>query len=102
MITLTPRAEQYLQVLAALDRGALLMSEAADLLGRSVRQVRRLRGAYRVRGAAPPAPRRPPWMTEPGKPPPLRFGTPKMPTGTSWCCGGSRRPTASPSPPTAI
>jgi len=49
---LTPRAEQYLQVLAALDRGALLMPEAADLLGRSARQVRRLRGAYRSRGAA--------------------------------------------------
>ncbi len=48
---MTPRAEQYLQVLAALDRGALLMPEAADLLGRSVRQVRRLRGAYRSRGA---------------------------------------------------
>src|SRR3989304_2131494 len=52
MINLTPRAEQYLQVLAALDRGALLMPEAAQLLGRSARQVRRSHGAYRSRGAA--------------------------------------------------
>ncbi len=50
MITLTPRAEQCLQVLHALDRGDLLMAEAAELLGRSVRHVRRLRGDYRVRG----------------------------------------------------
>jgi len=52
MITLTPRAEQCLQVLHALDRGELLMAQAAELLGRSVRQVRRLRRAYRTRGAA--------------------------------------------------
>ncbi len=52
MITLTHRAEQCLQVLHALDRGELLMAQAAELLGRSVRQVRRLRRAYRTRGAA--------------------------------------------------
>lgn len=52
MITLTHRAEQCLQVLHALDRGELLMADAAELLGRSVRQVRRLRRAYRTRGAA--------------------------------------------------
>src|SRR5574337_2019069 len=50
MITLTQRAEQQLIVLQALDRGELLMAEAADLLGLSTRQVRRLRRAYRRRG----------------------------------------------------
>lgn len=50
MITLTPRAEQQLIVLHALDRGELLMAEAADLLGLSPRQVRRLRRAYRRHG----------------------------------------------------
>jgi len=44
---LTHRAEQQLIVLNALDRGELLMAEAADLLGLSTRQVRRLRRAYR-------------------------------------------------------
>lgn len=52
MITLTPRAEQCLTVLHALDRRELLMAEAAQLLGRSVRQVRRLRAALRTRGLA--------------------------------------------------
>lgn len=52
MITLTHRAEQYLKVLHALDRRELLMAEAAELLGRSVRQVRRLRAALRARGPA--------------------------------------------------
>ncbi len=50
MITLTHRAEQQLIVLNALDRSALLMAEAADLLGLSTRQVRRLRGAYQRHG----------------------------------------------------
>lgn len=50
MITLTQRAEQHLVVLHALDRGELRMAEAADLLGLSIRQVRRLRRAYRRRG----------------------------------------------------
>ncbi len=52
MIILTHRAEQCLKVLAALDRRELLMAEAAQLLGRSVRQVRRLRAALRTRGPA--------------------------------------------------
>lgn len=39
-------------VLNAVERGELLMAEAARLLGRSVRQVRRLRRAYRDRGPA--------------------------------------------------
>jgi len=50
MITLTQRAEQHLIVLQTLDRGELLMAEAADLLGLSTRQVRRLRRAYRRHG----------------------------------------------------
>jgi len=50
MITLTPRAEQQLIVLHALDRGELLMAKAAGLLGLSTRQVRRLRRAYRQHG----------------------------------------------------
>src|SRR5712691_10328567 len=52
MIILTHRAEQFLKVLHALDRGELLMVEAAQLLGRSIRQVRRLRCAFRTRGTA--------------------------------------------------
>src|SRR3989442_13291661 len=52
MITLTQRAQQRLQVLHALDRGDLLMARAADLLGLSPRQVRRLRRVYRTRGPA--------------------------------------------------
>src|SRR5713226_5016064 len=50
MITLTQRAEQHLIVLQTLDRGELLMAEAAALLGLSTRQVRRLRRAYRRHG----------------------------------------------------
>ncbi len=50
-IVLTLRAQQQLLVLNALERGELLMIQAAELLGRSVRQVRRLRAAYRRRGA---------------------------------------------------
>ncbi len=50
-IVLTQRAQQQLLVLNALERGELLMAQAADLLGRSVRQVRRVRAAYRQRGA---------------------------------------------------
>lgn len=47
---MTHRAQQHLVVLHALDRGELRMIEAADLLGLSIRQVRRLRRAYRRRG----------------------------------------------------
>lgn len=49
-IILTHHEQQRLMVLSALDRGELLMADAAALLGRSVRQVRRLRQAYRTRG----------------------------------------------------
>jgi transposase len=48
---LTQRAQQRLVVLNALERGEVLMAEAATLVGLSVRQLRRLRRAYRRRGA---------------------------------------------------
>jgi len=50
MVTLSQREQQRVMVLNALDRGDVLMAEAGDLLGLSVRQVRRLRGAYRRKG----------------------------------------------------
>ncbi len=49
-IVLTHRESQRLMVLNALDRGEVLMADAAILLGLSIRQVRRLRSAYRARG----------------------------------------------------
>jgi len=49
-ITLTGRAQQRVMVLNALERGSLLMADAAPLVGLSTRQVRRLRGAYRRDG----------------------------------------------------
>lgn len=49
-IVLTHRESQRLMVLNALDRSEVLMADAAILLGLSVRQVRRLRSAYRARG----------------------------------------------------
>ncbi len=51
-IILSPREQARLLVLNALNRGTLKMADAARLVGLSVRQVRRLRLAYRVRGAA--------------------------------------------------
>lgn len=50
MITLTQRAQQQLMLLNALERAELTVAEAAWLLGRSTRQVRRLRRAYRRYG----------------------------------------------------
>jgi transposase len=50
-ITLTVREEQRLVVFNALERSEVTMAEAARLLRLSVRQVRRLRAAYRRRGA---------------------------------------------------
>ncbi|MGH2437820.1 MAG: ISNCY family transposase [bacterium] len=47
---MTQRAQQQLIVLNALERGELRMTEAADLLGLSTRQIRRLRRAYRRHG----------------------------------------------------
>lgn len=51
-ITLSHQDQHRLLVLNALNRGDLKMAEAGRLLGLSVRQVRRLRRAYRLRGAA--------------------------------------------------
>ncbi|MDP3703355.1 MAG: helix-turn-helix domain-containing protein [Candidatus Omnitrophota bacterium] len=51
MVTLTQRAQQQLVILNALERGELVMAEAATLVGLSVRQLRRIRRAYRRHGA---------------------------------------------------
>src|SRR2546422_961452 len=51
MVTLTQRAQQRLVILNALERGELMMAEAATLVGLSVRQLRRIRRAYRRWGA---------------------------------------------------
>lgn len=51
MIILTQRAQNRLVVLNALERCAMRMREAAEILGLSVRQVRRLRRGYRTQGA---------------------------------------------------
>ena len=51
-VTLSSREQRRLMVLNQLGSGALVNSEAAALLGLSIRQVRRLRGQYGRRGAA--------------------------------------------------
>jgi len=51
-VTLNQAEQRRLLVLNHLEAGALFNAEAAELLGISIRQVRRLRAAYRERGAA--------------------------------------------------
>ena len=51
-ITLTTSEQRRLIVLNQLEAGVLVNAEAAELLGLSVRQLRRLRGSYRKSGAA--------------------------------------------------
>jgi transposase len=51
-LTLTAKEQQRLLVMGQLDRGHLTAAEAAELLDRSVRQVRRILAAYRKEGAA--------------------------------------------------
>jgi len=51
-ITLNSKEQKRLMVLSKVDRGELTATLAATLLGRSVRQVRRIRAAYRKEGAA--------------------------------------------------
>jgi len=51
-IILSQREQRRVLVLNALNRGDLTMAKAGRLLGLSVRQVRRLRRAYRLRGVA--------------------------------------------------
>lgn len=51
-VTLNQAEQRRLLVLNHLEAGALVNAEAAELLGISIRQVRRLRVAYRERGAA--------------------------------------------------
>ncbi|HAW11053.1 MAG TPA: hypothetical protein DCX12_08340 [Chloroflexi bacterium] len=51
-VTLSHTEQQRLLVLDDLEAGIVISAAAAELLGISVRQVRRLRAAYRERGAA--------------------------------------------------
>ncbi len=51
-VTLSHTEQQRLLVLNDLEVGIVIAAEAAELLGVSVRQLRRLRAAYRARGAA--------------------------------------------------
>src|ERR1035437_5896757 len=68
-VTLNAAKQQRLLVLNDLEAGIVISAEAAELLGLSVRQVRRLRAAYRLRGAAALAHgnrgRRPPHAVDP-------------------------------------
>jgi len=52
LVTLNAAEQQRLLILNDLEAGIVISAEAAELLGVSVRQVRRLRAAYRLRGAA--------------------------------------------------
>jgi len=52
MLTLNAKEQRRLQVLNILEGGEVRMAAAAELIGVSVRQVRRLRAAYRQEGAA--------------------------------------------------
>lgn len=51
-VTLNQGEQRRLLVLNHLEAGALVNAEAAELLGVTIRQVRRLRAAYREHGAA--------------------------------------------------
>jgi transposase len=51
-VTLTSEEQRRLLILNQLERGALSMKQAADLIGVSVRQAHRLRTAYREQGAS--------------------------------------------------
>lgn len=51
-LTLTATEQQRLLVIGKVDRGELTAGEAAGLLARSERQVRRILAAYRTEGAA--------------------------------------------------
>jgi transposase len=51
-ITLSPQQQHDVEILARLEAGTLDGASAAELLGVSVRQVRRLRASYRAEGLA--------------------------------------------------
>lgn len=51
-VTLSQREQQRLMILNEFERGALRIEEAAELMERSTRQVRRVLAAYRREGAA--------------------------------------------------
>jgi len=50
-ITLSKKEQKRLMVLNEVERGVMTSSEAAELLGLSPRQVRRILAAYRKEGA---------------------------------------------------
>ena len=52
MVTLNAREQRRLQVLNRVENGQATVDEAGELLGLSVRQIRRLLAAYRQEGAA--------------------------------------------------
>jgi transposase len=51
-VTLNSTEQRRLLILNQVERGVVAVAEAAELMGVSVRQVHRLRAAYRVQGAA--------------------------------------------------
>jgi transposase len=51
-VTLTVREQKRLKVIAEVDAGRMIGKEAAEMLGLSLRQTRRLLAAYRKEGAA--------------------------------------------------
>ncbi|HUY09855.1 MAG TPA: helix-turn-helix domain-containing protein, partial [Candidatus Dormibacteraeota bacterium] len=51
-VTLSAGEQRRVMVLNHLEKGAVILGEAAGLLGISERQVKRLRAAYRQEGAA--------------------------------------------------
>lgn len=51
-VTLSPREQKRLMLLGEVERGQMVVTEAAVLAGRSVRQVRRWLAAWRERGPA--------------------------------------------------
>jgi len=51
MLTLNRREQRRLQILNEVEGGGLNMREAAEMMVLSLRQVRRLRGVYRIEGA---------------------------------------------------
>src|SRR5205809_957463 len=51
-ITLNPKQQRQVQILTRLTSGSLDTAQAAELLGRSVRQTRRLRAKFAAEGMA--------------------------------------------------
>src|SRR3990172_8291733 len=88
-ITLTPKEQHRAHVLARVQHGVLPATEAAVLLGLSLRHLRRLLARLRQQGLAALAPgnRRPPPPPAPPPPPP-----PPPPAPGPACPSGAPRP----------